>query len=99
MSTLHESPLQVTCYKRWLELIAFFCMSLFVASGNALELLEPIDETLATIAFWSAWQSNRPLSCAGFLSGGIMAKINQPKAVGYSVSIIEMKKSDSSTPT
>ena len=51
MSTLHESPLQLTCYERWYGFTAFFCMSLFVASGNAPELLEPIDEALSTVAF------------------------------------------------
>ena len=51
MSTLHESPLQLTCYERRYEFTAFFCMSLFVASGNAPELLEPIDEALSTVAF------------------------------------------------
>jgi site-specific recombinase XerD len=50
-STLYESPLQLTCYKRWYEFIAFFCMSLFVMSGNAPEFLEPIDEALSTVAF------------------------------------------------
>ena len=38
-------------HKRWYELIAFFCMSLFVASGNAPELFEPIDEALSTVTF------------------------------------------------
>src|SRR6059058_5166895 len=37
--------------------------------------------------------------CGGSLSGGIVAKINQPKSVGHAFSIIEVKKRDSGAPT
>jgi len=38
-------------HKRWYEFIAFFCISFFVASGNAAELPEPIDAALSRVAF------------------------------------------------
>ncbi len=38
-------------HKRWYAFITFFCISFFAASGNAVELLESIDEGLSTVAF------------------------------------------------
>ena len=86
-------------HKRWYVFIAFFCISFFVASSNAAELPEPIDEALSTVAFLVRLAIEPAPSVVLAPNGGIVAKINQPKSVGHSFSIIEMKKRDSSATT
>jgi len=46
-----KAPPIDTAHKRWYGFIAFFCISFFAANGNAVELLESIDEGVSTGAF------------------------------------------------
>jgi len=66
-----KAPSIDPAHKRWYEFIAFFCISFFVASGNAAEMLEPIDVTPSTVAFLvSLAIESAPLGCAGSYRGG-----------------------------
>ena len=62
-------------------------------------IAEPIDEAHSKVAFLVSLAIEPAPRLCLLLSGGIMAKINQPKAVGHSFRIIEMKKRGSSAPT